>query len=107
MTPIHVARALLTRWGKWAMARGLGYPSISAHESLRIGSVFDLGDLPPDIYAVDIAVQKALPQHKLILVEHYTKTGTIREHAARLRLRKSTYFDRLELAETRLARELT
>ncbi len=108
MTDLGVVRLLLMRWGRWAKARGIGYPAISAHESLHLGvGVFDGGPLPPDIEAVDLAVSRAEPQHKLIVVEHYTKAGTVREHAARLRLRKSTYFDRLNTAELRITRLLT
>ena len=74
---------------------------MSATEKARIGrgGVYEGPSLPVDLEYVEIAVARSLPQHKLILVEHYTKTGSVRDHAARLALSRMTYWRRKDLAE--------
>lgn len=101
-------KAKLAEWGRWVRADGIGYPTHSAHETIRIGSVFSIDrDLPDDLQAVDVVIVRAPPDIKAILVEHYTKQASIRQHAARLGLKRSTYFDRKEHAEMHVCRELT
>lgn len=94
-------RLKLHQWGRWSRFRGLGFPSMSTTEKARIGrgGMWDGPTLPEDVEAVDLAVARSLPQHKLILVEHYTKGGSVRDHAARLTLTRMTYWRRKHRAE--------
>lgn len=77
---------------------------MSTTEKARIGrgGAWDGPTLPEDLEAVDVAVARSLPQHKLILVEHYTKAGSVRDHAARLSLTRMTYWRRKDIAEKHL-----
>jgi len=103
-TEIQWIRLKLYQWGRWSRFRGLGFPSMSTTEKARIGrgGVWDGPTLPEDIEVIDLAVARSLPQHKLILVEHYTKEGSVRDHAARLALSRMTYWRRKALAENHL-----
>lgn len=104
-------RAKLTQWGRVCRAVGIGYATMSSHEKARIGrggAFYDI-TLPPDLVEIDVAVTRALPQHKLVLVEIYTKGQPWywRDHAARLQLGKDAYFARKKTAEVYLNRQLT
>lgn len=94
-------RLKLYQWGRWSRFRGLGFPSMSSTEKARIGrgGGWDGPSLPEDIEAIDVAVARCLPQHKLILVEHYTKGGSVRDHASRLSVSRMTYWRRKDIAE--------
>lgn len=94
-------RILLAQWGVMSRARGIGYPTMAATEKARIGrgGVWAEPELPPDLVPVDRAVARSLPQHKLIIVECYTKPAPWREHAARLQLTEPSYFRRKKMAE--------
>jgi len=97
-------RRRLTLWGRLCCAVGIGYPTMSSHEKARVGrgGVFNGPSLPEDLLAIDVAVSRAPPQHKLILVEVYTKGGHWSDHAARLRLSADSYFRRKKRAEVYL-----
>jgi hypothetical protein len=97
-------RRQLSLWGRLCCAMGGGYPTMAATERARIGrgGVFDGPKLPDDIAELDVLVSRSPPQHKLILVEHYTKSGGWKDHAARLRLEKDAYFRRKKTAEVYL-----
>lgn len=101
---LHYLRRKLTLWGRMCRAVGIGYPTMCATEkAIRgRGGSFDGPNLPNDIEEIDIAVQRSPPQHKLILVECYTKGGHWAEHAARLSLSVDVYYRRKKKAEVYL-----
>lgn len=94
-------RIELAKWGLMSRARGIGYPTMAATEKARIGrgGMWSEPELPADLQRVDDAVLRASPQHKLMLVEIYTKRASSEEHAARLRLTMPSYFRRKKVAE--------
>jgi hypothetical protein len=102
-------RRRLTLWGRISRALGIGYPTMSSHEKARIGrgGVFNGPHMPDDLIEIDVAIARAPPQHKLMLVEVYTKEAHWREHAARLHLSEDGYFRRKKKAEVFLYRTLT
>jgi hypothetical protein len=77
---------------------------MASHEKARIGrgGSFDGPNLPEDLAALDGVVARIEPQHKLIIVECYTKFGDWQDHAARLQLTKPTFFRRKNIAEKRV-----
>lgn len=106
---LHWIRIKLTDWGRRSRAIGIGYPTMAVTEKARIGrgGSFDGPSLPDDLMEIDAAVSRSPPQHKLILVECYTKDAHWREHAARLRLSADAYFRRKKKAEVYLNRLVT
>lgn len=101
MIELHWIRIKLNEWGRRSRAVGIGYPTMAATEKARVGrgGAFNGPSLPPDLEEIDAAVSRADPQHRLILVECYTKGGQWRDHAARLRLSADSYFRRKKKAE--------
>lgn len=101
---IYALRATLAQWGIRCRARGIGYPMMAATEKARIGrgGLFDGPYLPPDLERVDVAVARLEPQHKLVIVECYTHFGTHEDHMIRLRLPRTSYYRRKNLAEMRV-----
>lgn len=101
MTNLNTLRGYLTLWGRLCRVVGPGYPTMAATERARIGrgGVFDGPYLPDDIAELDAHVARCPPQHKLILVECYTKSGDYRDHAARLRLSIDAWYRRRKSAE--------
>ena len=97
-------RLKLTEWGRKCRALGIGYPTMSATEKARIGrgGAFNGPSLPPDLAEIDHGVAVAPPQHKLMLVEVYTKGGDWRAKAAHLRLERNAFYRRKIKAETAL-----
>ena len=102
-------RMRLTLWGRLSRYSGKGYPTMAATEKARIGrgGASDGPYLPPDIQVLDAVVSRLPPQHKLVLVECYTKDGHWTDHATRLRLSVDSYFRRKKTAETFLKTSLT
>jgi hypothetical protein len=100
---LYWIRLKLCQWGRMSRAIGVGYPSMASHEKARVGrgGVFER-ELPQDIAEIDVAIARSPPQHKLILVECYTKEAHWREHAARLSLSVDSYFRRKKKAEVYL-----
>jgi hypothetical protein len=87
------------------MERGIGYPNMATFERACRGRgslLFWETDLPEDLAAIDNAVTRLEPQHKLVIAECYTHRGTHSDHMIRLRMPESTYFRRKNLAETRV-----
>ena len=97
-------RMRLTLWGRLCRAIGIGYPTMAATEKARVGrgGLFDGPSLPQDLMVLDVAVARSPPQHKLIIVEAYTKSGDYRDHAARLNLSVDSYYRRKKSAEVYL-----
>jgi hypothetical protein len=108
MVNIYWARLKLWQWGRAVRDSGIGYPSMSSHEQIRSGAgvMVVAVSLPEDLEAVNSVVHEAPPQHKLILVEHYTKDGRANEHAARLNLKRAHYFERKKTAEEYVSKRL-
>ena len=104
MSDLHFIRMQLSLWGRLCRAMGLGYPTMAATEKARIGrgGVFNGPSLPDDIAELDGLIARSPPQHKLIIVEAYTKGGDYRDHAARLRLSVDAYYRRKKSAEVYL-----
>lgn len=101
MMELYWIRRQLWLWGRLCRAVGVGYPSMCATEKARVGrgGSFDGPNLPPDIAELDTVIARAPPQHKLILVEAYTKGGDYHDHAARLMLSVDSYYRRKKSAE--------
>jgi hypothetical protein len=101
-------RIQLTRWGRICRALGIGYPSMAATEKARIGrgGSFNGPSLPPDLEEIDHEVTIAPIEHKRVIIEVYTKTGTWREHALRLGFGKDLYYDSRKRAEVYLNSQL-
>jgi hypothetical protein len=97
----HWIRLKLYQWGRLCRAKGIGYPTMSSTQKALMGrgGVFREPELPPDLEEIEITISRSPPQHKLILVEHYTKDGGPRDHAARLSLSIDSYYRRKNLAE--------
>jgi hypothetical protein len=104
MNEIADLRRLLTVWGRVCQVMGVGYPSMASFERARVGrgGVFDGPNIPDWLADIDWCVTTSLPQHKLIIVEAYTKSGDWRDHAARLKLSVDSYFRRKKRAEVYL-----
>ncbi len=108
MIELHYLRRQLAMWGRLCRAVGIGYPTMSA-ETRAIcgrGGRFDGPTLPDDLAEIDLHVARSPPQHKLIIVEAYTKDGDWRDHAARLRLSVDAYYRRKNKAEVYLNGQL-
>lgn len=99
---LHWIRLKLYQWGRLNRAQAIGYPTMATTEKARVGrgGSFSEPTLPPDLEEIDTVIRTSRPQHKLILVEHYTKDGTAQEHAAHLSLAVGTYYRRKKLAES-------
>jgi len=97
-------RVKLTQWGRMVRAVGGGYPSMATTEKARVGrgGSFDGPSLPDDLAAIDYHVTNAPNNHKMILVECYTKGGDYKDHAARLRIPVHAYYRRRNRAEVYL-----
>ncbi len=97
-------RSKLALWGRLCRAIGQGYPTMSATERARVGrgGSFDGPNLPDDLAEIDAQVSRCPPQHKLMLVECYTKGGDYKDHAARLNLSVDSYYRRKKRAEVYL-----
>jgi hypothetical protein len=97
-------RSRLKLWGRICSAVGIGFPSMAATERARIGrgGVYSGPNIPDFLADVDHAVSTAPPQHKLVLVEHYTKGGNFRDHAARMQISVDAYYRRRNKAEVYL-----
>ena len=112
---LHDLRNRLRLWGLICRRMGVGYSSMSSHEKARIGrgGVFEGPNLPPDLVEIDAEVSRCPPQHRLMLVECYTKNGDWKDHIARLRhhriiiLSVSAYYRRKNSAEVYLNTRLT
>jgi hypothetical protein len=104
MSDLHDIRIKLTLWGRLCRAIGIGYPTMSSHEKARVGrgGLFDGPNLPQDIAELDVVIARSPPQHKLMLVEVYTKSGDYRDHAARLNLSVDAFYRRKKRAEVYL-----
>lgn len=108
MTELFWLRRKLTQWGRLCRALGVGYPTMAATEKAARGrgGAFDGPSLPDDLAIIDLCVARCPPQHKLILVECYTKAGDYREHSARLRLSVDAWYRRKNKAEVFLNTQL-
>jgi hypothetical protein len=94
-------RIQLTAWGRLCRALGIGYPNMATTERARIGrgGSFDGISLPDHLAEIDYEVAVAPVEHKIVLIEAYTKSGHWTEHALRLGIGKDAYYNRKESAE--------
>lgn len=107
---LHDLRNRLRLWGLVCRRMGVGYSSMSSHEKARIGrgGVFEGVHIPDWLADIDNGVSMCPPQHKLMLVEVYTKHGDWKDHIARLRQHHviiqsvSAYYRRKNSAESYL-----
>lgn len=101
---LHWIRRQLYEWGIRNRAHGIGYPTMSVSEKMRVGrgGIHAEPALPPDLEAVDLAVRLLEPQHKMIIAECYTHRGTHADHMIRLQMPEATYFRRKNMAEKRV-----
>ncbi len=104
MMELHWIRRQLYEWGLRNRAVGIGYAAMSSHEKARVGrgGLFCEPELPPDLQEIDVAVKKLEPQHKMVIAECYTHSGTHSDHMIRLRMPETTYFRRKKVAEMRV-----
>lgn len=102
-------RSRLRLWGRICCAIGIGYAPMSSHEKARIGrgGVFDGAHIPDFLADIDACVSRAPHEHKRIIVETYTKSGTYRDHAARLALSVDAFYRHRNKAEVYLNTQLT
>lgn len=108
MVNIYWTRLQLWRWGRAVKECGIGFPSMSAHEQIRsgVGVMAIERQLPDDLEAVNNAVTMAPIDYKILLIEHYTKEGTAEQHAARIGIKRSSYFDRKKAAEKHISEKI-
>lgn len=101
---LYDLRRRLTLWGRVCRAMGIGYPTMSATEQARVGrgGLFDGPNIPDFLADIDACVSHSPPQHKLVIVETYTKGGDYRDHAARLRISVDAFYRRRKTAEVYL-----
>lgn len=94
----------LSQWGRVVRDNGIGYPSMAAIEKAIFGrGGACLFPLPPDLEVIDNAVARSPIDFKVILIEHYTKSGYPSEKAAHLGISRSTYYARKASAERHIA----
>lgn len=90
----------LIAWGKWGRESFGGWPTTSPLFCNPSGRAFFSLEAPKEIEEVDRIVAREIEKpHKLILIEHYQQTGSIRAHAERAQMSKSSYYRKLDLAE--------
>jgi len=105
---------MLTEWAAYFVDnyKVNGYPKQSAFVNERVQdnnrsteSYVDR-DLPADAKAVDAEIAAMSPPHRAIIREHYTKRGSMREHAKNLKLNAATYCTVLRFIHDHLAHKL-
>lgn len=104
MNDLYALRRYLAVWGRLSRAIGIGYPTMSAETKAIYGrgGAFNGASLPDDIAELDAHISRCPPQHKMILVETYTKNGNYEDHAARLRISVDAFYRRRKRAEVYL-----
>lgn len=89
-------RLRLTDWGRWGRYGVKGYPTQSAHLSIRC-PVSD-SEPPRDIAEIESIVICAEPIDRQVLIAYYVQGGSQRAVAIRLGLTKDTFRRRLDRA---------
>ena len=92
---------LLARWAHWAIAgnrAGLGYAMVAYAE--RIGSSFSTDNSPPpvdtQVLKVDACIKRLPPDHRKVIVIHYTYPGTAKAKMAKEDLSRERYYELLD-----------
>lgn len=92
---------LLARWAMWVHAgnrAGLGYAMVGYAE--RVGSSFSVDNSPPPvdpaILRIDACIQRLPPEHRQIVVVHYTMPGTAKSKQARMDISRERYYELLD-----------
>lgn len=97
-------RYRLKEWGKWASG---GEPSLGSMFSAMFGcGATDSGLMPAHIQEIDVIVCCSEPQYRGVLVQVYTRGGSLRNKALVLGIATSTLKWRLERAEYYVNSEL-
>ena len=99
---------LLARWALWVAGgnrAGLGYAMVGYAE--RVGSAFSVDDSPPPIdpaiLRIDECIRRLPPEHRQIIVVHYTRPGTAKSKQAMLDVTKDRYYELLDHGQAFLA----
>lgn len=99
---------LLARWALWVAGgnrAGLGYAMVGYAE--RIGSSFSTDNSPvpvdPDVLRMDACIVRLPPDHRVVVVAHYTQPGTAKAKRARLDLSRERYYELLDHGRAFLA----
>lgn len=106
---IEWARVRLSSWGRWCRGGiGTGLPKSAAFVHAGEGARAYDNDkyMPSDIEEIDSIVNR-LPAHpRQILIQVYTKPGSLKVKAAKLEMHRDTLRMRLRNSEIMVAREL-
>ena len=99
---------LLHRWAMWVAAgnrAALGYAMSSYSERIGTSWSADTAPLPvdPDVLRLDTCVTKLPPDHRIVIVAHYTQPGTAKAKRARLDLSRERYYELLDHGRVFLA----
>lgn len=90
-------RRRLKEWGQWASG---GEPSLGSMFKIWLGSnVSKEGEMPPHIQEVDLIVCRAEPKDRGVIIQFYTRGGTLSDKARVIGIARQTFKDRLERAE--------
>lgn len=96
---------LLGEWGRWKRGEnrtGLGYPSRSAFQQMRVdgdrGVEVEVALVDDDLRRVAEEVETLHPDYRAILTAHYVAPGTTQAKAVRLSISMRIYYSTLEHA---------
>lgn len=104
---------LLGDWGGWRVGEnrgGLGYPSRSAFQAMRVdGQRHADPDVPmvdDDMRRLDALINAMHPDYKAVLTLQYISPGLVKTKAGRLRVSIRSYYTTLEHAHRMLAHSM-
>lgn len=117
---IQYVNKRLNKWGRWynyTLTKNLSFTSHNIlHSTISLGLLVQRGTTQEewDDYhseEVDAALHRLSLKQRMtttvrVLREHYTEPGSVRAHAERLRLPKSTYYDHLKRGKREVAHAL-
>lgn len=96
---------LLGEWGRWKRGEnrtGLGYPSRSAFQQMRVdgdrGVEVEVALIDDDLRRVADEVELLHPDYRAILTAHYVAPGPVKTKADRLSTSVRVYYSTLEHA---------
>lgn len=96
---------LLGEWGRWKRGEnrtGLGYPSRSAFQQMRVdgdrAAEVDVALVDDDVRSVDSLVELLHPQARAVLTAHYVRPGAVKTKLDTLRMTRTAYYDCLDFA---------
>lgn len=96
---------LLGEWGRWKRGEnrtGLGYPSRSAFQQMRVdgdrGVEVSVALVDDDVRLIDELIELLHPQAKAVLTAHYVRIGLVKTKRDALKMTRTAYYDCLEFA---------